>query len=235
MDRTVRFHIYPYGTVHVNRNSGVLLKMADEETAPSRKDRKRAEIVAVAGDLFFKEGYAGTSMSQIAAAVGGSKQTLYNHFQSKEELLLAVVRDVVDMNPAEYDLAGPPSDFRAWLTRFGCETLRGLTTYKYLSLQRLAAAEALRFPEVGRIFDEIGVEPFYATMMAKFAEAMDAGILRCADPRIAVEQFMEMSAGWLLRRAVWNIRPAPTEIEIERAVSEAVVTFMDGYGLKNPS
>ncbi len=207
--------------------------MVDGESLPSRKERKRAEIVAIAGDLFFKEGYAGTSMSQIAAAVGGSKQTLYNYFQSKEELLLAVVRDVVEMNPSEYDLAEPPSDFRAWLTRFGCETLRGLTTYKYLSLQRLAAAEALRFPEVGRIFDEIGVEPFYTTMMAKFAEAMDAGLLRRTDPRVAVEQFMEMSAGWLLRRAVWNIRPAPTEIEIERAVSEAVLTFMDGYGFKN--
>lgn len=207
--------------------------MADEDPISSRKNCKRAEIVATAGNLFFKEGYAGTSMSQIAAAVGGSKQTLYNYFQSKEELLFAVVRDVVEMTPADYDLSGPPSEFRAWLVRFGCETLRGLTTYKYLSLQRLAAAEALRFPEVARIFDEIGVEPFYTTVMAKFAEAMEAGILRRSDPRVAVEQFMEMSAGWLLRRAVWNIRPAPTGDEIERAVSEAVSTFMDGYGLKN--
>ena len=75
--------------------------MVDAQSIPSRKDRKRAEIVAIAGDLFFKEGYAGTSMSQIAAAVGGSKQTLYNYFQSKEELLFAVVRDVVEMNPAD--------------------------------------------------------------------------------------------------------------------------------------
>ena len=115
MDRTVWY--LPYGTVHVNRIVKAYLEMVDAEPIPSRKDRKRAEIVAIAGDLFFKEGYAGTSMSQIAAAVGGSKQTLYNYFQSKEELLLAVVRDVVEMNPAEYDLAGPPSDFRAWLTQ----------------------------------------------------------------------------------------------------------------------
>ena len=54
--------------------------MQDEGAMPSRKDRKRAEIVAIAQDLFFREGYAGTSMSQIAAAVGGSKATLYNHF-----------------------------------------------------------------------------------------------------------------------------------------------------------
>ena len=205
--------------------------MADAPPISSRKDRKRAEIVAIAADLFFKEGYAGTSMSQIAAAVGGSKQTLYNHFQSKEELLIAVVRDVVEMDPAEH-LAGSASDFRAWLTQFGCATMQGLTTYKYISLQRLAAAEALRFPEVGRMFDEIGVEPFYSTMTAKFIEAMDAGILRRADPRIAVEQFMEMSAGWLLRRAVWNIRPVPTKAEIEKNVSDAVAAFMDGYGVQ---
>ena len=204
--------------------------MVDAQSIPSRKDRKRAEIVAIAADLFFKEGYAGTSMSQIAAAVGGSKQTLYNYFQAKEELLLAVVRDAVDMSPEEY-LVGPPSDFRDWLTRFGCATMQGLSTYNYISLQRLAAAEALRFPEVGRIFDEIGVEPFYRTMTAKFVEAMEAGILRRADPRIAVEQFMEMSAGWLLRRAVWNIRPAPTKAEIEKNVSDAVSVFMDGYGV----
>jgi TetR/AcrR family transcriptional regulator, mexJK operon transcriptional repressor len=203
--------------------------MSRTSPLPSRADRKRAEIIEIAQDLFFREGYAGTSMSQIAAAVGGSKTTLYSYFKSKEELLLAVVRDVVEMNPAEYDLAGPPSEFRAWLTGFGCTTMKMLTTYKYISLQRLAAAEALRFPEIGRMFDEIGVEPFYTTVMAKFAEAMDAGVVRRADPRVAVEQFMEMSAGWLLRRAVWNIRPTPSQAEIEENVCAAVSAFMDGY------
>ena len=206
--------------------------MPERNAAPSRADRKRAEIIEIAQDLFFREGYAGTSMSQIAAAVGGSKTTLYNYFQSKEELLLAVVRDVVEMSPADYDLAGPPSELRAWLTQFGCECMKALASYKYLSLQRLAAAEALRCPEIGRIFDEVGIEPFYTTVMAKLVEAMEAGVLRRADPRVALEQFMEMSAGWLLRRAIWNIRPAPTEAEIEKNVRDAVSVFMDGYAAR---
>jgi TetR/AcrR family transcriptional repressor of mexJK operon len=209
--------------------------MPERNAAPSRADRKRAEIIEIAQDLFFREGYAGTSMSQIAAAVGGSKTTLYNYFQSKEDLLLAVVRDVVEMNQADYDLAGPPSELRAWLTAFGCECMKMLTSYKYLSLQRLAVAEALHCPEVGRIFDEVGIEPFYTTVMAKLVEAMDAGVLRRADPRVALEQFMEMSAGWLLRRAVWNIRPTPTEAEIEKNVRDAVSVFMDGYAARGES
>src|SRR5882672_4426523 len=113
--------------------------MPDKTAAPSRKDLKRAEIVAIAQDLFFSEGYAGTSMSKIAATVGGSKATLYNHFQSKEELLLAVVQDVALPKPEEYDLADMPSEFRAWLAWIGGLSVKKITSYKYVSLQRLAA------------------------------------------------------------------------------------------------
>jgi TetR/AcrR family transcriptional regulator, mexJK operon transcriptional repressor len=207
--------------------------MADERSTSARKDRKRAEIIAIAADLFFREGYAGTSMSLIAAAVGGSKQTLYNYFQSKDELLLAVVRDVVESRPEDYDLSLMPSEFRAWLTWFGRSTMKRITSYNYISLQRLAAAEALRFPEIGRIFDEVGIKPGYQMIAPTFAEAMDAGTLRRADPLVAVEQFLEMCLGWTLRRAIWNIQPPPNDAEIEKAVSEAVTTFMDGYAIRH--
>ncbi len=203
--------------------------MTDERSIPSRKDRKRAEIVATARDLIFREGYAGTSMSQIAAAVGGSKQTLYNHFQSKEQLLLAIVQDIVDPKPEDYDLTVMPSEFRAWLGWFGRSTMKRIMSHTHISLQRLAAAEALRFPEIGRLFDEVGIKPGYRMITQSFAEAMDAGTLRRADPLTAAEQFLEMCAGWTLRRVIWNIRPAPTEAEIEKNVSEAVSAFMDGY------
>jgi TetR/AcrR family transcriptional repressor of mexJK operon len=213
--------------------------MLDLSSRPSRKDRKRAEIVAIARELFFREGYSGTSMSQIAAAVGGSKTTLYNYFQSKEQLLLSVVQDVVNPNPEDYDLSTMPSEFRAWLAWFGRSTMKRITSYNYVSLQRLAAAEALRFPEIGRLFDEVGIKPGYQMITQSFAEAMDAGTLRRADPLVAAEQFLEMCAGWTLRRVIWNIRPAPTDVEIEKNVSDAVSTFMDGYAprdeAKNPS
>src|SRR5882757_4236481 len=100
------------------------MSMLEQGALTSRKDRKRAEIVAIAQQLFFREGYAGTSMSQLAAAVGGSKTTLYNHFQSKEELLLAVVQDVVEPKPDDYDVGTEPSEFRAWLSWFGAATVK---------------------------------------------------------------------------------------------------------------
>jgi TetR/AcrR family transcriptional regulator, mexJK operon transcriptional repressor len=193
-----------------------------------RKDRKRADIIAVARDLFFKEGYAATSMSQLAATLGGSKTTLYNHFPSKEELLLAVVQDVVTAGPGDYDHTTEPKEFRAWLVWFGFATLKRITSYNYISLQRLAAAEATRFPEIGKAFDE-AARPGMQMAAGLFADAMSSRVLRPADPLLAVEQFLELCSGWMLRRTIWNVREPPTDAEIRANVDSAVAAFMDGY------
>src|SRR3954465_6909653 len=62
--------------------------------APARlnRDERRDHILAVARECFLRAGYAGCSMSVIAARLGGSKGTLYNYFRSKEELFEAFVR-----------------------------------------------------------------------------------------------------------------------------------------------
>ena len=206
--------------------------MTKESVLSSSVARKRAEIVAIARQLFFQAGYAGTSMSQIAAAVGGSKTTLYNHFQSKEQLLLAIVDSVVEAGGSVYDTSVEPSEFRAWLAWFGVATVKRITSPDYISLQRLAAAEALRFPDIGKAFDD-AIAPGYRMAAGIFANAMDAGVLRRADPAIAIEQFLEMCAGWVLRRTIWNIQPAPSESEIEQSVAAAVSAFMDGYAARN--
>lgn len=52
---------------------------------------RRARIIEDATALFAREGYADTSLSDIAHAVGVSKSTLLHHYPSKEELLSAVL------------------------------------------------------------------------------------------------------------------------------------------------
>jgi AcrR family transcriptional regulator len=50
----------------------------------------RARILTVALELFAGQGYAGTSIRDIAEAMGVTKAALYYHFASKEEILDAV-------------------------------------------------------------------------------------------------------------------------------------------------
>lgn len=51
----------------------------------------RDRILEAATDLFYRNGYRGTSVDDIGAAAGVSKSNFYYHFTSKEELGVAVL------------------------------------------------------------------------------------------------------------------------------------------------
>jgi len=53
---------------------------------------KREQIVTVALELFYQNGFHATGIDRIIKEAGVSKKTLYNHFKSKDELVLATLR-----------------------------------------------------------------------------------------------------------------------------------------------
>jgi AcrR family transcriptional regulator len=53
---------------------------------------KREQIIDVALSLFYKDGFNATGVEKIREAANVSKKTLYNHFKSKDELILTVLR-----------------------------------------------------------------------------------------------------------------------------------------------
>jgi AcrR family transcriptional regulator len=55
----------------------------------------RARILAAARDLFHRHGLRGVGVDAIAEAAGTNKMTLYRHFESKDELIVAYLRGVV--------------------------------------------------------------------------------------------------------------------------------------------
>lgn len=61
----------------------------------------RERILLAAVDLIARQGYAATSMAQVAEAAGVSPSGLVHHFGSKKALLGAVLehRDAVDSDP----------------------------------------------------------------------------------------------------------------------------------------
>lgn len=60
------------------------------------KGNTKQEILETALDLFSVKGYEATSISQIAEAVGIRKASLYSHFGSKQEILDALVQEVLE-------------------------------------------------------------------------------------------------------------------------------------------
>jgi AcrR family transcriptional regulator len=59
-------------------------------TAPER----RVQLMRVGLEAFARNGYHGTSMNDVADAAGVTKPVLYQHFESKRELYLALLDEV---------------------------------------------------------------------------------------------------------------------------------------------
>ena len=53
----------------------------------------RRRVLDAAAELFVTQGYAGTTIRQIAAATGIKAGSIYHHFDSKEALFVAVLND----------------------------------------------------------------------------------------------------------------------------------------------
>jgi AcrR family transcriptional regulator len=60
-------------------------------TVGSAADQTRERILRTASELFVERGYAGTSVRDISERLGMTKGSLYYHFASKDDLLVALI------------------------------------------------------------------------------------------------------------------------------------------------
>ena len=204
-----------------------------EEKAPpsrreARKQERRAAILAIAARSFLEQGYAATSMSAIAAELGGSKGTLWSYFPSKEELFAAVLEDrTVAFRSAIETLLDPRDDLRSTLLRYCCSFIEKLTSPEAIQLHRLVASEAERFPEVGRIFHERAPRRTQVVLGRFLAEHMAAGHLRREDPESAARALTNLCLG-SHHQMLWG-RPQPDADEIEAEAVFATDTFLRAF------
>lgn len=110
--------------------------------------RRKATVMEVATQLFTAQGYAETSLVDIAKRAGVATRTLYQHFGDKE----AIFREVVFARRAASLL--PPSTPAADATLFealqreASDLLDYVLAERSVDLMRLMVAESRRFPDL---------------------------------------------------------------------------------------
>src|SRR3989441_5926002 len=82
----------------------------------------RQEILRASARLFQQQGYDGTSMNDVAAALKLSKGGLYHHFQSKDEILFNLMNHAMDITEEQViapvkSIANPEDRLRALIRR----------------------------------------------------------------------------------------------------------------------
>lgn len=68
-----------------------------EEQYEAIRQQSREVILTAALELFARNGFHNTSISQIAGKAGFSKGLIYNYFESKEQLLQTILEEAIQM------------------------------------------------------------------------------------------------------------------------------------------
>jgi AcrR family transcriptional regulator len=133
----------------------------------------RDQIVARAGQLFVEHGYHGTSIDAIAKAVGGSRATIYQYFESKDDIFRELVRQcepavlehAARLGRLSPDAAGMRS-LHQWLTEWA--QLYDKYAMVFLEFPGIGAIEGLPQTEAGAVSGQ------YADVITR--KLRDAGI-----------------------------------------------------------
>ncbi|MEH3157450.1 MAG: TetR/AcrR family transcriptional regulator [Sphingomonas taxi] len=191
-----------------------------------KTDERRRAIMDAATELFHEVGYERASMAGISARVGGSKQTLYSYFKSKEELFAAAM--VASMEERGYqliDLLDPATtDLRATLERFGTAYLDFIADPELVRNNRVAIGAA---GGLGAQLYQLGPRRLWGEITGYLQTRIDAGQLTAPSATIAGLHLQGLLEAGYAEALLFG---APAEIDKAKAVAAGIDVFFKAYG-----
>lgn len=170
-------------------------------------------------------------MEAIARRAGVSKQTVYNHYGSKAELVKALMARRVARITAPLHAPGAIDDPQGVLEAFARTMLETVITTNGYSVLRVIIQGAGEMPDVANEVFEAG--PRQARrQLAAFLQAETAlGRMAVDDPDQAAEFFSGMVLGHSQLRALLRLPSDRTPEEFDALAAAAAACFMRAYGV----
>lgn len=174
-------------------------------------------------------GYAGVSMDDVLAAVGGSKSTLYRYFTDKTALFRSAVEMLIDERSAPLRSFHPSgTDVVETLKEFGRHFAAVVLEPGAIALHRLVTSEAERVAGLGQTFFDHGPVTGNAILGSYLRDLCEAGVIDLPDPVLAAGQLFQAMLGTLQMRMLMNAGERPTQAEVDESITTAVAIFLNG-------
>lgn len=213
--------------------------IADLAVPRRRKPRKRGrapadeiehrkyEILAAARAIFAKNGYADTTVNEIAQAAGVGKKTIYSHIGDKAELF-RVTYGTPALKEGEkiFELPSGKHSTREVLQSLARRVLEHALSPEHLALERALVMESARFPKLAR--DVIGSSKahYRRKLSEAFDEMVSRRLLPPSDTMRAAAYFFDVIAASDAFKAVMGYLDEPIDAaELDKRLD----LFMYGY------
>lgn len=220
--------------------SAISSKGFPDETRRDRDPRvvrSREATLDAARSLFLDQGYAGTTMDEIAAAAGLTKRTLYNNYPDKETIFKHAVEDI--MKFAGNFARGLEDRFSVVTS---CDLLErtfydladelalSIIRIEVVAIRRLLIGEIRTFPAMASEYFDAAPGQVIAALSKGFERLARIELLRISQPKRAAAQFAYLIAGEHLDRAILT-GTVPPKKEIVACARDGVETFLARYAV----
>jgi AcrR family transcriptional regulator len=164
-------------------------------TAGTKGEATWATIRKSAIKLIYKHGYAAMNLRQLAVEAGLRPGSLYNYFQSKEEFLFRILREILEEILADFDrTVGPitatPVDRLLAFVEFHIRwhTERRLETFiGFMEMRSLSKARYLKYVALRKRYEDCVTDIL--------TQGMKAGQFSIRDPRVTAFAIISMLTG----------------------------------------
>ena len=200
---------------------------------PTRSQLKHQAILDAAKQAFNQFGVQSTSMDTIAQIAQVSKRTVYNHFESKETLVMTLVRQLwqvalVDIH-IEFD---PHQPLSSQLEAIISSEIKVIGCQEYINLSRAAFGHLLYHPEL--MAQEINAFNEQQTCLFRWLQAANqAQKLNLPDVQLAHDQIHHLIKGSCFWPQLMQSK-APLSLQAQQQLSEQTVAmFLSHYQNKH--
>lgn len=191
-----------------------------------------ARIVDAATNLFASQGYAATSVEQVATICGAGKDTIYRRFPSKlalfgavlhkaRERRMAQLQAIADRQPKEGDVIDKLRRIARWFLDANLDP-------ELLALKRIAFIEPLVL--AGQPTPGAQSDPFVELLAEHIGEGQRAGLIREGDRLFLASQLIHCIVAAPLGHALVGGRDYDGKAAREKHVKAAFELFLRGAG-----
>ena len=196
------------------------------------QSKKRSEILKIALSAFNESGYNATSMDQIASKCGFTKAVLYQYFKSKEELFSAIFQEpsfISDLDDLTIEYTN--ENLEEVLKKVGYAFMKMFEDEDRLNLTRIVIAESLRFPQLGTIMYNYGINNVAEKFSKYLIILSEKGIIQCANPKLTARSYFGLLYSFIISGKIMN--PSDKEFSADDIIGYAVKLFTNSLKENN--
>jgi len=162
-------------------------------------EARRAQILDAAATVFAEKGFHRATTKEIASAAGVSEGTIYNYFDSKEDLLIGIMTRLAELESLDEELMGSlRSDVRVFFVSMFRHRMGRIQQGQ--EMLQAVLPEVMVNPELRERFYQQFVLRI-ATLLEQYVQArVELGDMRAVDAPLAARAVQGMFIGLLILR-----------------------------------